>query len=671
MEGRLIFSIPKNAANVSFGVTTSNLSRQFHPELCESELLIQLKCEDRIETVHSLKLGSTIQCTWSDLQLDLTEHAWAKRIEFAVASSRGNADTATQVYAAVSEPVVTVREEKPPPNVILYVIDTLRRNHLGCYGYDRNTSPNIDGFAQRGVFFESAYAQDSWTKPSIATMLTSRYPKDHGAVGVEDRLSSELTTLPELLRDAGYYTVAFVAAGAVGIPGLNFEQGFDQFVAMTEDHHDSLTSVAEVMSRLFPWIKRNRDKSFFLYVHLMDPHSPYFPVPPYDTMFDPEYEGRMTGARRGPGGYQSCRNERDIAHVKALYDGEIAYSDEYFGHFVSELRELGLFQNTMFVFTSDHGEELNDRGAWGHGHTLYEELIKIPLITKFPHGEYDGRRVLAEVRHLDLAPTILEAAGLPIPVEMEGKSLLPILEDKKVHLCDEVFSEECLNQNILYSVISDGQKYILRTKPHTSRELYDLREDPYEIRNLFEQDSSSANKLARRLLDYVASSERVSHIRFSSTESASWNGSIVVEGVLARVYPLSPDEHESLSIDSSGTTLSFELRTHQSIEGFDFVTVPPDAQLSIEIFVNDKRLDPSRLLLGLERRGATANPYDTQLLRDQTVLYAADSETIEPVPSSEATCIFWRTIPGAPPISTKATFDRRTRDKLKALGYIE
>ena len=669
--GRLLLDLPENAANVSFGLSISNLTRQFPSEPCEFEVLVRLGDGDSADTVLSLEIGSTMQRTWRDHKLELPAHDSAERIEFAVKARERTAGSASRFYVAVSEPVAALQEEHSRPNLILYVVDTLRRDHVSCYGYKRKTTPRIDEFSQSGVIFESAHAQASWTKPSIATMLTSLYPGDHGAAGAEDRLPSEVTVLPELLRDAGYYTGAIVAAGAVGLPGLNFEQGFDEFVAMTDDHHDSLTSAAEVMTRLVPWINRNHDKNFFLYVHLMDPHSPYFPVPPYDTMFDPEYQGRMTGARRGPGGYQSCKDERDIAHVVALYDGEIAYTDEHFGRFIRELKEAKLFQNTVIVFTSDHGEELGERGSWGHGHTLYEELIKIPLIVKFSQGRHSGERVVTEVRHLDLAPTMIELAGLTVPEWMQGESLLSILEGDAVRTCTEVYSEETLNRNVLYSIISERRKYILRTSPTRSKELFDLEQDPRETSNLVKQDHSEVKALERRLLSHLASSERISHVRFSSSGRSAWKGRILSEGVFACVYPVGYGDCCSFSLDSTGAILSFELHTHQGSEGFDFVTVPPDVQLTFEVFVDGEKLDPGRLFLGIERRKATANPYSTKLLRDRTTLYAGDEEKAKLEPSSEPTCIFWRTLPGTMPISTKATFNKRTREKLKALGYIE
>ena len=532
-----------------------------------------------------------------------------------------------------------------------------------------NYTTPIYATADGAVVFESVYAQDSWTKASIATMLTSLYPQIHGAVGWDDRLPSELVTLPELLRKHGYFTAAFVTASSVGSLGLNFEQGFDQFVAMTDDHHDSLTAVAEVMSKLEPWIDSSRDKNFFLYVHLMDPHSPYFPVPPYDTMFDPGYEGEVTGSTTGKNSFRLCSDARDIEHVVALYDGEIAYTDEFFGQFIDELEEHGVFDGTSIFLTSDHGEEFKEHGAWEHGHTLYEELIRIPLIIKLPHGDGKGRRIDTRVRHLDIAPTMLELAGVKPPESYQGKSLAPFIGGTSDMVCEYVFSEQNLNRDVLYSVIRGKHKYILRTRPRFEQELYDLETDPGETRNLVREQPAVAGDLARRVIDIVSGSGRVSHIRFVSTEEAVWTGKILCKGMIARVEPAGLDDNDNVTLGYSADMLTFTVHTSGEEEGFDFVTAPADVPLVFDLACNGDRLGADRLFLGPERIPASTMPFNTERFVDTALLYALDAGAGEV--DARPSCLFWKSVNTGSPASTKTSLDRETFDKLKALGYVE
>jgi len=659
--------LPEGSARLSFAVSPSTIARLYPSAFADIEFSVRVIGSGRDEVVHSELLRPGGGRSWRNRTIDLSGYRWGKKVRFEVESP---GEGASPVYVALGAPGVEAQDETPKPSLILFVIDTLRGDHLGCMGYAKNVSPGIDRFARHAVVFESAYAQDSWTKASIATILSSLYPQVHGAVGWDDRLPSEVLTLPEVLRSEGYYTAAFVTATSVGSIGLNFEQGFDQFVAMTEDHHDSLTSAAEVMARLLPWLRENKERRFFLYVHLMDPHAPYFPVPPFDTMFDPDYEGDLTGATSGRNSFRKYSSKRDIQHAVSLYDGEIAYADEHFTVFVDELKKYGLLESSGIVLTADHGEEFKEHGAWEHGHTLYQELIRIPLLVKFPGMSHGGKRVRQRVRHLDIAPTMLDLAGLDIPDEMQGGSLVPLVAGKVDRVCEEVFSEQNLNRDALYSLISGSYKYVLRTSPRFGQELYDLKNDPSEKENLLRRNATVAGRMAGELMDIVSGSPRLSRLRFASRGKAVWSGKIRSKGIFARVSPVAFSPEDKIALGYSGQVMSFTVSTSGGSKGFDFVIAPPEAAIVFDLTLDGKKLDGGGLLLGPEQVKASVVPFNTERLSSPVMLFAPEGESPVKV-TTEPRCYFWKTVSGGVPASSKTSLDRKTRDKLKALGYVE
>ncbi|MCH7872571.1 MAG: sulfatase, partial [Planctomycetes bacterium] len=255
--------------------------------------------------------------------------------------------------------------DKPRPHVILISIDTLRADHLGCYGYARDTSPNIDRLARKSIRFENAYAQASWTLPSHMSIMTSQYPHVHGVEQQGQALPESATTLAETLSDAGYLTAALISWVFVG-EKYGFAQGFDQFTELVPPPElvDSATSAAfkaeQVTDHAIEWLSRDRDQPFFLFLHYFDPHINYDAPEPYTTMFDPDYDGPAKGdfdwiTPYIKGLHHNPRRVgmRDLKHLKALYDGEIRYTDAHLGRFFDALdRSVGL-DNCLIVLTSD------------------------------------------------------------------------------------------------------------------------------------------------------------------------------------------------------------------------------------------------------------------------------------------------------------------------------
>lgn len=389
------------------------------------------------------------------------------------------------------------------PNVLVIVVDTLRADHLGTYGYGQHTSPNLDAFARDAVRFDHAFAQASWTRPSFATIMTGRYPSSHRTMFKPDVLPDAVDTLAESLQGQGYATAGFVTNFNVA-PYFNFGQGFDEYhylepelVLWANDTASrlSLYSIVRLVSERFlskklkvenyyqdakvvgrtvdAWLDRKPDRPFFLFVGYMDPHDPYFAHP---------YDGTAVArvAMPHPDVSQAGRLTR-------LYDGEIRYWDQQFGRLIASLKRRGLYDNTLILVTADHGEELGDHGGFWHGTTLYDEQVHIPMIVRLPGGEASGTTVTDWVRHVDIAPTILRFTGGRAREGMQGGDLFSAGRRP-------VFAEEDHEGNRLVSVRVPGEagqadyKLVIANEGNprglAPTELFDVEHDPRERQNL-------------------------------------------------------------------------------------------------------------------------------------------------------------------------------------------
>ncbi|MHC4445908.1 MAG: sulfatase-like hydrolase/transferase [Planctomycetota bacterium] len=401
------------------------------------------------------------------------------------------------------------------PNIILIMVDTLRADHLSAYGYHKAT-PNMDGLAADGVLYQTAIAQASWTKPSVATILTSLYPSSHQAISKTDRLPEVVTTLPEILQANGYVTGG-IGNNAHVTTTFNFDQGFTHFEYLAPDYlfwaseNSSQLAIFNILRlihqrflanqtfvqhfyqpapvvnhRGLAWLETHKQERFLLFLHYMDPHDPYM-VHPFNGT-----------------GYARVHEPNPLPDVASLYsdvyDGEVAYLDQHLGEFFSWLKAENLYNETMIILTADHGEEFFEHGGWWHGSTLYEEQIHVPLIIKFPGGLRAGSVDDHLARSLDIAPTILDIVGLEIPAAMQGVSLLI---DEEVSRPSQVFSEEDFEGNVLQSMRGLDWKYI-QASPDNRRslpptQLFQLEADPNEQDNLINTEPGQARRFAEQL----------------------------------------------------------------------------------------------------------------------------------------------------------------------------
>ncbi len=359
------------------------------------------------------------------------------------------------------------------PNVLIYIIDALRADHLGCYGYGRPTSPAIDALAAEAgaVRFARAFSPATWTKPAAASILSGCYPPAHGVRSRSDLFLRAVPRLAEILQGAGYHTAAVSTIGNVSSV-LGFGIGFDHFVDLYKDpalaaerevsntgawklYFEQDTTVVlplaeDVNQRAMRWLaERARSETgpssadqstnlpiyqspsppWFLFLWALDPHDPYYPPPGFDRWRDPGYTGRIDGSAES---VRRVRSPADVQRLVDLYDGEIAYVDQQLGRLLDHLRATGQYDDTLIVVAGDHGEAFGEHGDFVHGHLAYEEIMHVPLVVKFPAGmAVQGGAVDALAQLTDIAPTVLDALGLGhLAGDMQGVSLLPAVRDQ-------------------------------------------------------------------------------------------------------------------------------------------------------------------------------------------------------------------------------------------------
>lgn len=380
------------------------------------------------------------------------------------------------------------REE--PVNVIWITLDALRADHLGCYGYPLPTSPTIDGLAGQGVRFDAAFSQAPATKASVASMFTSLHPSIHQAVahgktGREgDVLSEKVTTIAERLSASGMLTAGFVANPHLQ-ERFGFHQGFEVYRYLSVG---PVAKADKVLGEAADWLASEpqvHTRPFFVYIHLMDTHFPYEPPQPHRGQFvDPDLEGCDVVYTNGLP--DTPPTQREMEYLRGIYDGALHFADHQIRTFIGELDRLGLRGNTLLVITADHGDEFLDHGGLGHGSSLYNELIRVPLIMVLPGRLQAGRVIRTPVALVDLGPTILSLCGIrwdpALVTGFDRTTLLMHSDSAKVSPA----TPPLLSQRSRFQIalISGDHKYIFRGKPGNGEKLFDLQGDRKEVNNL-------------------------------------------------------------------------------------------------------------------------------------------------------------------------------------------
>jgi arylsulfatase A-like enzyme len=495
---------------------------------------VSLERKGKRSAIDLLEKTITTAQKWDRNMMDLSQYAGeTATLRFALTSEKNG------TIGIWGNPVIrnqSAEKEKPgkPQNVILIWADTLRRDHLSFYGYSRDTSPHLSKMAHEGVTFADAISQATWTKVSTPSMMTSLYPITNGVHEFYDRLPSSATTLAEVFYDSGYATLNFSGVLFTG-KFTNLHQGFEEVnedVSLSDI--TSSKNTREYMDRLLPWLESHRSTPFFVFLHLFDPHDPYKPRPPYDTLWaDPNYDKQhqketekvlevithpLMKMFHMPNQAELSKVGIDpkkyIEHNKNLYDGAIRGMDSEIGRLMERLRHLKLDKNTLIVFATDHGEEFLEHGASFHGQSVYGELTNTALIFWSPEFLPKGKVVKETVENLNLMPTILELCGLKGPKEMQGESMVPLFQSVATSAWRKrpAISERANaggdhgnpppSNYEAYSIVSGKWKLIhhsLRQEGQPEFELFDRSNDSFDQNNVAEQNPEIVQQLAKEL----------------------------------------------------------------------------------------------------------------------------------------------------------------------------
>ena len=430
--------------------------------------------------------------------------------------------------------------------IIVYVLDGLRADHLSCYGYERNTSPEIDRLADEGCIFRNAFAQSSWTRPSAASLLTSAYPSSHGALVHNSILPKNMPTLPEVLRQNGFRTIGITAMANLA-PIYGFANGFDEYYELYKSkylenmrasskgryygkHQDSASFVIPISEDInelaFTLLNKYRHDDLFLFLWSIDTHIPFAPPAPFKHFCDPFYKGDIDGSN-----CMFIKSAEDLRYWTDLYDGEISHNDHSIGELIKKLKSLDLYEETSILITSDHGEGLS-RKRLGHGGIPYDFLTHVPLIIKLNNQRAKGLKADNLVQLIDLFPTVMEMVDLKSSqLSLQGKSLLPLIQGvDQSYLEQEFVYAEFVSPRgpqICHRAIRTQQwKFIYTHFPGFDASsllhpksfflyllqrqslsvngcelLFNLRDDPYELHNIGKDHPEIAEREMSRLRD--------------------------------------------------------------------------------------------------------------------------------------------------------------------------
>lgn len=392
--------------------------------------------------------------------------------------------------AALLVPIWSCGSPRLP--IVLIVIDTLRWDRLSLAGYERPTSPRLDAFAADATTFARAYAPASWTRPSVASLITGLDPRHHGAIFWNQGIGA-VTTVAEHLQRAGYVTRGVNTN--VFLKKAGFERGFDRYETPAKGWNTPATLVNETVKKGGPV-----EPGSFLYVHYLDPHDPYDPNAEARALLVRPYQGDASGSMKFIRGLLMggaiFPDKDDVRHLSDLYDAEVRTVDAALGSLLDWLRETGVYDDALVIVASDHGEELHEHGSWLHGFTLFDEQLHVPLLIKPPQSMDVGGALREDpVSLVDVMPTILELAGLDAPSNLDGRSLVPLLRGEPGALPRTLYALEPLSgrrgrTGIAWSARNGHLKWIriAGTKPSGGApwpgECYDLLADPGEQQNL-------------------------------------------------------------------------------------------------------------------------------------------------------------------------------------------
>lgn len=434
--------------------------------------------------------------------------AWRIGVLLLIAGAGGRTWAQTPAENRPDQPDAPAQSVRIRPNIVIFLIDTLRADHVGAYGYDRRpTTPNIDALARQSVVFEQAYAPAPWTLPSVVSLVTATFPREHGTLCDRQKLSESLMPLAQRLQRFHYKTLGLIANSFAG-HDYDLDRGFE---VLQESPRNDGRKVKRLLDA-YP------GEPFYLYIHNIEPHTPYHFAPAHTDGFPDipdstrrkiarryqKYKaaGRIDFTKHLPIGSTDNTDEQAL-HLTVLtrlrddyvelYDASVHLADHMAGSVIDELRERGVWNDTLFILLSDHGEEFGEHGGWFHDQSVYEEQLRVPLIIHFPHEQYAGQHIHSVVSLVDIMPTIFGYLAKPNAAQRtHGRDLMPLIRGEEPDASDE-FYVPAMRMNIkkyyrpwkesrgdINVVVRKGPwKGIWNVEPDTL-ELYDLSSDPHE-----------------------------------------------------------------------------------------------------------------------------------------------------------------------------------------------
>jgi choline-sulfatase len=391
-------------------------------------------------------------------------------------------------------------------NVILISLDTLRADHLSSYGYPIRTSPEIDRLAEGGIIFRNAFSPSSWTYPSHAVMLTSLNEKAFRKTPTDNGLDDSLILLPEVLKFGGYVTGGFTGGGWLSREN-GFGQGFDVF-------NSDPKSLEDGINQTLRFIDGHKGDRFFVFFHTYRIHCPYETPQGYDRF----YTGPLKGVNYYPCGQNYTSGEptyvslslqpEGVRRLISIYDANIWYTDMEIGRIFSLIKGLNISDRTIVIITSDHGDEFMEHGRVGHGTTLYDELIHVPLMIVVPSGARKNASENEQVGTIDITPTILDILNITPMSRMDGRSLVPWIIGEKADygpVFGQLYQGD-IGPHRIYYVRDEGRKYIV-DEQGGAEELYDILSDPHEQNNLDALEPRIAHELRLKVRGWLEENE--------------------------------------------------------------------------------------------------------------------------------------------------------------------
>ncbi|MGB3860825.1 MAG: sulfatase [Candidatus Aminicenantaceae bacterium] len=478
-------------------------------------IILETREERKEIFTRSLNVTPERSLVFNYKKIDLSEYAQKDVVLYF--KTRGD----TKALAGWFNPVIYVPQQKTK-NVLLISLDTLRADHVGCYGYPRDTSPNIDQLAEDSAVFLNTFASSPWTLPSHVSLMTALNCINHQVYHNDQKINPSILTLADVLREDDYFNGA-ITGGAFVKGSFGFNKGFDSY--RVGGNVSSPDSAQKISTASLNWIRKHKDRNFFLFVHTYQIHTPYESPAPYNEYFladDAEYKRiRQRKFRFYQENRYSPVTNKLRQNIIDLYDAGILYTDEVLiKALVDELKALGIYDNTMIILVSDHGEEFYDHKAWAHSHSVYNEIIKVPLIIKFFDSEHAGVKIKKYARLIDVLPTVLDVLNIEYPDQyLDGETLLNLIISKNTGDEERIFLSElttdpidrmiprkiAINQGKNKLIMNDDYDpqslaYFSFPPPEIEKfEIYDLETDPYENTNF----ALSNPDLTRQLVNFM------------------------------------------------------------------------------------------------------------------------------------------------------------------------